>query len=88
MAIEDTPHGKPFIFKMLNFNLENSIDENNFVVGLPRFSLGALNTEIDISPKLGSNMYGKHKFSYNRLALETLGERYRLCMKMKNTYMI
>lgn len=59
---------------MLNHNLDNSLDESNFVLGLPRFALGQLNTEIELSPKLGSNMYGKHKFSYNRLPLDTLGE--------------
>ncbi len=72
--MDDLPHGKPFIFKMLNHNLENSIDESNFVLGLPRFTLGSLNTEIELFPKLGSSIYGKYKFNYNRLALDTLGE--------------
>ena len=74
MSIEDLPHGKPFIFKLLNHNLNISLDENNFVLSLPKFALGQLNTEIELSPKIGSNMYGKHKFSYSRLPLETLGE--------------
>lgn len=72
MSALDLPHGKPFIFKMLNHNLENSLDEDNFTVGLPKFSLGEFNTEILIHPLLGSNIYGKFKFSYNRLALNTL----------------
>lgn len=74
MSTQDFPHGTPFIFKMLNHNLDNTLDENNFVVGLPRFALGDLNTEIEIKPKLGSNIYGKFKYNYNRLPLDTLGE--------------
>lgn len=74
MPSENLPHGKPFVFKMINHNLSNYVDEDNFVLGLPKFSLGPLNTEIELKPNLGSSIYGRFKYSYNRLDLSTLGE--------------
>lgn len=74
MDSTDLPYGKPFIFKMINYNLEKSIDLDNYSLGLPRFSLGQFNTQIDLNPTISSNVYGANKFSYNRFKLDDLNE--------------
>lgn len=72
MSSQDLVYGKPFIFKLINSELDYPIDPDNFLLENPIFTLGDLNTTVKLSPTLGSAGYGKHSFSYNRLVLNDL----------------
>lgn len=61
------------IFRLINSELEEEIDPNDYDVGLPLFSTGEVNTKIVLTPLVKTNLYGKFEFYYNRLQLSELG---------------
>lgn len=61
------------IFRLINSELEEEIDPNDYDVGLPLFSTGEVNTKIVLTPLVKTNLYGKFEFFYNRLQLSELG---------------
>lgn len=61
------------IFRLINSELEEEIDPNDYDVSLPMFQTGEVNTKIILTPLIKTKQYGKFEFHYNRLQLSELG---------------
>lgn len=72
MSTLNLPYAKPFVFKMINAELEIAADPANYTLSDPIVSLGLFNTEVIIRPLIVSKLYGRHSFKYNRVKLEDL----------------
>ena len=72
MDTQDLPYGKPFLFKMINYDLDYNLDPNNYELGPPTFTLGFFNTTVEIKPYLKTSLYGRFYYKYNRFNLNDL----------------
>lgn len=62
------------VFSLINHGRPDTLNPNDFVIGLPEYFNSEVNTRISIKPKLGTALYGSFWFHYNRIRMEDLEE--------------
>lgn len=73
MVTRNESYPLDIIFRLINSELEEEIDPNDYSVSLPLYSPGPVNTKIVLTPLNKTSLYGKFEFYYNRLHLNELG---------------
>lgn len=73
MATRNNSYPLNIIFRLINSELEEEITPDDYIVSLPMYSPGIVNTKVTLTPLIKTDLYGKFDFYYNRLQLNELG---------------
>lgn len=73
MTTRNETYPLDIIFRLINSELEEQIEPNDYDVSLPMYVGGPVNTKIVLTPLIKTSLYGKFTFYYNRLELSELG---------------